>query len=187
MSHRLVIHVASNEQLPYTFENVRGTLPHTIVTSTLKTGDYVARRYFPDTPPVEHMPATTEACATVERKTLADLYGTASWDRERFKRELERMTHYGWRAIVIEAEWHQVFAPNHYLTHATKMLPKAMLASLLAWSQRYGVHIIPCPGRAAAELMTFRLLERWIRDTPTTAPQEGQQHAQGRAPVTLFS
>jgi ERCC4-type nuclease len=104
-----------------------------------------------------------ETCI-IERKSLADLYGTLGQARDRFERKLERMARYGYAAIVVEAELSVIRNPNDHLRHPTKMNPKAAILSLLAWTQRYNVHLWPCPGREAGEIVTFRLLERFFRD-----------------------
>lgn len=152
----MTIDVDTREQSPYTFKDIRGTIPFEVRRVGLPTADYRVDRFLGT--------STKANCAIVERKTLTDLYGTATMGRERFEAELKRMTEYGFRALVIEAEWSQILNPNAFLVRPTKMLPKAMLASLLAWQQRFGLHVLPCPGRRAAEIITFRLLERWYRD-----------------------
>jgi len=155
----MTIWVDTSEQRPYRFTDLPAHGPYRVERHSLDTADYLVD---PQAPQAEFIkPARS---AIVERKSLADLYGTVGRGRRRFEAELARMGAYGFRAIVIEAEWSQILNPNAHLVKPTKMLPKSMLASLLAWQQRYNVHVIPCPGRAAAERITFRLLERWFRD-----------------------
>lgn len=157
----MLIHVDNSEQLAYAFEDVPSILPYVVERVSLDTADYlVCRRR------LGRLPASypRSDCAIVERKSLADLYGTLGNGRERFVRELERMVEYGYRAIVIEATWAMIMSPNQFLKHPTQMNPRSVIASLLAWSQRYNVHLFPFPDRAVAERMTFRILERWFRD-----------------------
>jgi ERCC4-type nuclease len=156
----MTILVDTREQLPYTFAKIPRSIPFHVKRWTLDTGDYLVD---PTAPTPEFIQPTTSAVA--ERKTLSDLYNTATSGRARFEKELDRMRVYGFRVLVIEAEWSAICNPNAHLARPTKMRPRAMLASLLAWTQRYGVHVVPCPGRAAAERITFRLLERWYRDS----------------------
>lgn len=157
----LTIRVDTREQDPFTFASVNmPVLPFTVVRGTLRTGDYADDARV-DLPPAEQ--------AVVERKSLADLYGTMSRGRERFERECERLAEFGHAALVIEATWAEILNPNAFLPHATQMNPKSVAAGLIAYSQRYGVHIWDCPGRRFAEQVTHRILERWARDHPHQA------------------
>ena len=63
----------------------------------LETGDYSVQGF------------ESKVCA--ERKSLQDLYGTLSAHRDRFARELERMTEFDQAAIVIEASLEEVVNP----------------------------------------------------------------------------
>lgn len=100
----------------------------------------------------------------VERKRLADLFSSLGVGRARFQREFERMAAYKFAAIVIAAPFSAVRDPNKHLQNFTAMNPGAVMASLIAWSQRYHVHVLPCSNRNFAELLTFRILERHLRD-----------------------
>ena len=85
MSFSPVIVVDTREQEPWGFCNVpteRGTLD---------TGDYSVRG-------LEHLVA-------VERKSLPDLLGCVGRERDRFKRELQRLRGYRFRLLVIEASY----------------------------------------------------------------------------------
>lgn len=150
------IRIDTREQNPFTFASVNmPVLPFSTVRATLKTGDYDLAE-FAERPVAERV--------VVERKSLADLYGTLSRGRERFEREILRMAEYGYAAIVIEATYTEIATPNWHLPHATLMTSKSVIASLLAWSQRHGIHVFDCPGRRFAEQLTHRILERWARD-----------------------
>lgn len=143
------------EQAPYRFEGIRadaadGCQPPGAAlyvptrTVRLRTGDYSLEGY--------------EDKVTVERKSLADLYSTVSQGRERFKRELERMRSLLFAAVVIEASYGQILAcPPPFTDYA----PKSVMRSILAWMQRYRVHFVPCDDRRLAEVVTFRMLQRF--------------------------
>jgi len=139
----------------------------------LKTGDYMVDRFTAATLGRKH-----GSQLAIERKTLPDLYGTLgnSTRRTRFIRELQRSTEYGYFAIIVEAEWHAILKPNKYLVHPTRLNPKSAMASLLAWSQRYNVHLFTLPGRDVAQIFAFRMFERWVRDKRLIA---GTTHATG--------
>lgn len=153
----MLIQVAQNEQLPYGFPLVPTKIKYAIETKHLPTGDYVVDRS-------DKGLSQGRSCAVLERKTLSDLYGTLTHGRQRFERELERMRSFGFSAIIIEAELSQIVNPNAHLKHPTKANPKSILGSLLAFQQRFNVHIMPCPGREAAERIAFRILERWYKE-----------------------
>ncbi len=166
MSDMMTIHIDTREQQPYDFLNVNPVLEFTTTKTGLPTGDYMV-----DT---STRKSVTKNMAIVERKSLADLYSTIAQGRDRFMRELERMSKYGYRAVVIEASWFDILTPNRTLTHKTRMLPKSVMASLLAWSQRFGVHLFPVENRDVAEVFTYRILERWFRDKKSETRLETQ-------------
>lgn len=152
----LTIRIDTREQDPFTFASVTmPILPLKLIRGTLPTGDYAddGRHCLP---PAEQ--------AVVERKSLADLYGSLGHGRERFEREFVRLAEYGYAALVIESDWSQIMRPNDYLRHLTRLKPKTVVNTLLAWGERYGVHVWPCPGRRFAEQLTHRIIERWSRD-----------------------
>ena len=88
----MVIIRDTREQNGYTF----GFLPQDQVkVGTLPTGDYS----------IEGL----EDQVTIERKSLADAFGTIGGQRKRFQRELERMTSFKYAAVVIEADWPTIY------------------------------------------------------------------------------
>jgi ERCC4 domain len=64
----------------------------------LETGDYSIKGH--------------ESAVCVERKSLQDIYGTLSGHRDRFAREVDRMTEFDRAAIVIEASLEEVVNPT---------------------------------------------------------------------------
>ncbi len=165
-----LILIDQREKLPYTFAAVRApVLPYTAETCHLPTGDYATGLTGADLGPGP----CYYGHAVVERKSLSDLYGTLGQHRVRFEREFQRLSHFGYAALVIEADWATIANPNAVLDHPTELNPKSVIATLLAWSQRYGVHLFPCPNRNFAEQLTYRLLERWVRDH---LPGEPKRH-----------
>jgi len=145
------------EKLPYDFASVvKPVLPFIVQAGHLDTGDYSLKG-----------PELPQDRIVIERKTLSDLYSTLGSHRERFEAEFQRLSLYGYAALVIEATFEQIARPNEYLLHPTDLNPKSVLMTLAAWSQRYSVHVWPLPGRRVAEQWTFRLLERWARDHTT--------------------
>lgn len=156
----------TREQSVYAFEGIGWdasdgggpgkTLTIETVRGTLKSGDYSLVGY--------------ESRVAVERKSLADLYGTLGQGRDRFERELVRLSAMEFAAVVVEATWPEVCAepPDH-----TKLPPKIVFRSVVAWSVRYPtVHWIPAGPRRLAEITTFRLLERFVKEDMTRERRE---------------
>lgn len=97
----------------------------------------------------------------IERKSVADLFHSFGKGRERFQREAERMKSLTYAAVVVEGDWLQILRNPPVLS---QMSPKSILASAVAWEQRYGISFWMCPNRAFAERLTYRILERFYRD-----------------------
>jgi DNA excision repair protein ERCC-4 len=115
--------------------------------ATLTTGDYSLEGL--------------EDQVTVERKSLADAFGTIGGQRERFIRELERMTAYQYAAVVIEADWPTIYnSPPRF----SELHPKSVRGSIIAWNIRHKVMFWTMPDRFWAEKWTFYLLERFWKD-----------------------
>lgn len=146
-----VIEVDQRDKLPYDFEVMRASsrIPFEVRTVFLKTGDYQTGN------------GESHGRIVVERKSLPDLFGTLGQHRDRFEREMERMRPFGHRAIVIEADCLQIATwANPY----GQLCPRSVTGTLIAWAQRYDVHVHMLPGREIAEQFTFRMLERWVLD-----------------------
>jgi DNA excision repair protein ERCC-4 len=134
MSIQPTIVIDSREQEPLTFSN----LP--TVRGTLDTGDYSIRG-------LEHLVA-------VERKSLGDLLACVGRERDRFKRELQRLRAYRFRILVIEAsaenlergDWRSQLQPSH------------VLGSLAAWIAQHGLPIWLAGDHEA----TGRFVERYL-------------------------
>lgn len=144
--------VDSREHCPYDFLGLRsnkdqGDLPIVVPTMrvALATGDYS----------ILGLPRIA-----IERKTKDDLYGSVA-RRENFEQRLERMSRLDFAAVMIEAEWSEILnRPPPF----TKFQPKALARTIFAWMIRYRVHWVLMPDRRAAEIATFRLLERYHKD-----------------------
>lgn len=127
--------IDTREQRPYVFaESVIGTLP---------TGDYSLLGF--------------ENQVAVERKTKSDAYGSLGQGRARFRREVERMASLQYGAIVIEAGVPDFLRPLLF----SQLAPSAALGSLLAWSVRFGVHVIFAGDREHGAAITLQLLTKF--------------------------
>ncbi len=165
--------VDNREQRPFDFLGLRcdqadggGPLTIPTVRGTLASGDYSLQGF--------------ETRVAVERKSLADLYSTLGQGRDRFERELERLAAMEFAAVVIEATWPELCAdpPPH-----TELPPKIVFRSILAWSVRYPrIHWFPAGPRRLAEVTTFRLLERFLKEHLHEGRGERPDAAPGDSP-----
>ena len=97
----------------------------------------------------------------IERKSISDLFSTLAGRRERFECEVKRLHEDCEIAyVVVEGDW-----PDILRYRESRLNPKSVTGTITAWEQRYPkVHWRLCPGRPAAELMTYRMLKRWWDD-----------------------
>ncbi|MCH8854120.1 MAG: ERCC4 domain-containing protein [Planctomycetes bacterium] len=133
-----VVLIDTREQAPWTF---------TLATeaATLDTGDYSIKGL--------------ERLIAVERKSLGDLLGCVGRHRDCFKRELQRMRGYRFRALIIEAtlaeldegNWRGLLKPSH------------VLGSLAAWQAQYSLPILLAGDRHLAAAFAERYLFQCAR------------------------
>ena len=140
-----IIAIDSREQRPFTFESI-DPVPATEVVA-LRTGDYSL---------IGH-----EAEIIIERKSVTDLFGSCGKGRKRFEKEILRMAAFNYAAIVCEADWQEILRSP---PPRSKLSPKVIFSSMIAWEERYKVHFWPCPNRAFAEKVTYRMIERFYTD-----------------------
>ncbi len=147
--HPFIIVADTREQVPFVFDAINLKIHETpqVERATLKTGDYSLKGF--------------EDVICIERKSIADLFGSCGKGRPRFEREFMRMAAFEYAALVIEVDWQDIYTkpPNR-----SKLSPKNILRTLMAWHMRYNVHIWPCPGRSFAEKTTYLLLDRFYRE-----------------------
>jgi hypothetical protein len=151
-----LVAIDTREQFPWSFRGLhsdsdQGSRPLAVMTEsrTLPTGDYSI--------------VGMENRITVERKSLGDAFSTFTHDRERWLRELERMSEFASAHVVIEGGWDAVIQGP--LKDGGTKIGKTVYRSIIAWSQRFpNVHWWPMPSREVAEVTAFRILERFWDD-----------------------
>jgi ERCC4-type nuclease len=144
--------IDTRESRPYTFEAIRADVAqggHQMIIPTvrlcLNDGDYS----------VFSLPGVA-----VERKSLADLFSSVA-RRDNFVARLERLSSLRHASVVVEAEISEIMTrPPAF----SRLRPKSVMRTILAWQMRYPVRWWFMPGREAGEVWTFRILERFYRD-----------------------
>lgn len=140
----MLLKIDSREQLPYTFSSPSET-------GALPIGDYSI--------------SGLENRISIERKTLDDLVGCLTQERERFERELFKGKALDYFALVIEGSLSDL-AEGRYHSEA---LPKSIIQSLLAFSVRYRLPVFFCESRTYGEKVTESLLLKYAREVEKQA------------------
>lgn len=92
--------------------------------------------------------------AVIERKSVCDLAGTLSWQRERFDREVQRLQPYRWKCVVVEGDLSEVY-------RVTAMHPHSILGSIASLYARWDVPVLFAANPAGAGRLIAGLLRRW--------------------------
>lgn len=141
--NKITIIVDTQEQLPYHFKKEKHIQ---VVKEKLATGDYSLKGH-------------TDRII-IERKTLTDLLGVIGNERERFKKELQRLKdNCEFPVLLIEGNVSDIFNKSA-LPYDSKIHPNAVIGSLISWSVKYGVHIIFAGNRTRGELITAKYLTK---------------------------
>jgi DNA excision repair protein ERCC-4 len=127
--------VDCREQRPYRFGRS--------VCQRLESGDYSLQGF--------------EGRVAVERKSKTDAYSSLGRSRERFQREMERLSALDYAAIVVEASLADFLVPPVF----SRLSPNSAICSLLAWSVLYGVHVFFVGNRRHGNNVTRQLLEKY--------------------------
>lgn len=123
LSFQPTVIIDTREQYPLPFRR----LP--TVRAGLQTGDYSL--------------AGADHLFAVERKSIDDLVGSVSGDRERFERELHRLRGFRFSRFLIVGSVDDIMAGRF----RSKMAPRSILASVYAFEVRYGVPVFGKPVR----------------------------------------
>jgi DNA excision repair protein ERCC-4 len=98
----------------------------------------------------------------IERKSPEDLLGTLTRGRDRFEAELDRLATYPFSAVVVEAEFSDLACSRR-----NGMTPRSFVGSVVALSTRFPSRWYFAGGRRHAEVLTYRIFERWWKDRIT--------------------
>jgi ERCC4-type nuclease len=145
----LNIVIDTREQRPYKFKDV--------VTKTLESGDYSLLGF--------------EDKVAVERKSKPDIYGSFGKGRDRFEREIKRLSKYDYAAIVIESDLKGLLIAPTF----SHMNPKSVINSLVSWSIRYGIFIYFASDRKHARSLTYRILEKYWKAQNDGSPKTNME------------
>jgi ERCC4-type nuclease len=146
--------IDTREQAPMLWDKVGSPkFPcFTFTWGNLKTGDYsISGMSSPN----------CDYSITIERKNPSDLFLSLGKNRNRFISECERMSKFDFAAIVAEIDFYNIFKSPPPMSN---MSSKSVFRSLIAISQRYGIHFFPCPNRVFAEKTIYLSLRRFWDD-----------------------
>lgn len=135
----MVIVIDPREQLPYTFLDLDEPGAIAERRGTLNVGDYSV--------------LGLEARFAIERKSLADAYGTFGAGRDRFERELERAREFDYFAILIESCLVGLRTPPRHVS----VSPATIINSLVSWSVRHRIPVWLVNDREQGRRMTYAL------------------------------
>ena len=143
MADRPRILVDTREQLPFEF-----TVDVDVEVVTLTEGDYSVN-------------GATDL-VRLERKSLPDLVQCVGRERERFEAELQRLTAYPTRVVIIEASILDV-EMHGYRGHVR---PQAIIGSTVAWQTDHGIPFMWAGNRRIAARVAEKILTRvWRKRT----------------------
>jgi len=105
----------------------------------------------------------------IERKSLADLFGSTGRGRARFEKEYQRMSKFDYAELVVEGDLRAVFQDPPPMS---QMVPRSVYRTIMAWSQRYKVNSWFCPNRTFSEKHIYLSLQRFWLDRQVNGVME---------------
>lgn len=143
MKRKPIIYVDTREQMPYLFSEDVLT-----IRNSLETGDYS----------IFH---EDHQLVSVERKTLDDFIGSVIHARSRFLAEMERLSLFKHKCVVVEGSITQVLNRNY--SSATH--PNSVIGAAIAIVIEYGIPVYFFENRQIAEMFVERFLSRiWRKE-----------------------
>lgn len=142
--------IDTREKKPYSFRRMTTGKQLSVRVKTqkayLETGDYSIAEY--------------ENGCCIERKSVSDLVQTVAQHRDRFVRELERLSEIEHSFILVEGEWATV---QLWCAQNSMLSPRSLDSSILTWSMRYRPRWIFRPTRATAQKTCWKLFDLYWR------------------------
>ena len=152
----------TREKRPWTFEGY----PVKTRNVTLSTGDYAIPSHCTHDPELD----TYHPQFAVERKSGQDFLTSLTWERERFKSELQRTTEWSWPlTVVVEASWEKILRNRGCIKHR-QIHPSQIVGTVLTWTDQFNVVFRFLETRRRAELCAFLLLVRHSLDNRLGSP-----------------
>ena len=130
--------------------------------ATLDFGDYCANITLPSGRPMLDTSSRIQPACVIERKmSLDELAACFTRSRDRFQKEFERAAAAGSRVFLLVegGSWEAI--QNH--RYRSKYNPKAMQASLVAWSVRYNMVPVFCKPETSGSIIR-EILYRDIKE-----------------------
>jgi DNA excision repair protein ERCC-4 len=150
-----VIVIDTREQTPWEFSN-----DIQIIRVPLDAGDYSIWGY--------------ESQIAIERKTLDDYVHTIIHDRDRWKRELEKLVGYECKCVIVEADLFDVRRKRY----PSRTHPNSILGSSNAQFVDLGVPVFFASDRQTAEWMAAGILLRfWKNKTESMKVNSNEIHS----------
>lgn len=177
----------SREQFPWSFRNIKahkqpdqsspknaGKVNRVILpveVAALQSGDYSIKGY--------------ENLIAIERKSVQDAWGTFGGGRDRFERELQRLTEMvrsgGFAAVIVEGSISACLEADQQKQHQSgkkKFTAASFFRSILAWQQDYPVQWLFCDSRYIAENACYRYLDRFHRKRAEAEKRDRKDQAE---------
>ena len=159
----MVVMVDTREQDTKRARERYSRFPCAYVRQALAYGDYAYNFVLPDGKHfIEHSGHEVAAPLVIERKMdLDELAGCFTRSRKRFEAEFIRAKEKGARIylLVENASWEKLLAGKY----RSQYNPAAFLASILAWENRYDLHLILCKEESSPALI-YEILKRDLKE-----------------------
>ena len=145
---KMKIIVDTREQDPYKFSNFPDV---EIISQKLDTGDYSL--------------AGAEEIITIERKSLTDFLGSITRERERFEKEVERMSKFQHKFIVVESKLEKAL---EYTKTKTLINSNMILGTVAGWYLKYNVPFVFLSNRLDCQFFIHSFFRQCLKSqTPT--------------------
>jgi ERCC4-type nuclease len=149
---KMKIIIDTREQDPYKFSNFPDV---ETISQKLDTGDYSLEGF--------------ECIITVERKSLSDFLGSITSGRERFEREVERMSLLKHKFIVVESKIDKTI---EYAKTKTLIHSNMILGTIAGWTLKYNVPFIFLSNRLDCQFFIHSFFKQYLSHSPTGFEKE---------------